>query len=204
MRTPETRSLQNSYFRIYFTTVTLSLYQEAPPTITPPSHHHHTTTTSTPLSPPAHHYHHHTTPSPTHQHRHHQQQQHKIVRSLQLCLRFTRYLSVSSRKPYRIGNIVNAIFGAIFGTECCWSAPLLTVVRPVSDRFQDAATCSLILETSDMKPFAISEYYLTQNLKFQWENKAKDNYPGLTRSTLTASACVTLYIISKMHAFRMF
>ena len=127
--------------------------------------------------------HHHTTITPPpHHHRHHQQQQHKIVRSLQLGLRFTRYLSVSSWKPYRIG-LPSTLwtlsqFRAIFGTECCWSAPLLTVVRPVSDRFQDAATCSLTLETSDMKPFAISEYYLTQNLKFQWENKAKDDYPG--------------------------
>ena len=53
------------------------------------------------------------------------------------------------------------------------------------------------LETSNMKPFAISEYYLTQYLKFRWENKAKEDYkpekngPGLTRST---SACVRFCI----------
>ena len=66
------------------------------------------------------------------------------------------------------------------------------------------------LEISNMKPFAINESHLTQNLKFQWETKAKEDYkpekngPGLTRSTLTASACVRLYNISKMHAFPMF
>ena len=61
-----------------------------------------------------------------------------------------------------------------------------------------------------MKPFAISESHLTKYRKLQGENKAKEDYksekngPGLTRSTLTASACVRLYNISKMHAFRMF
>ena len=35
--------------------------------------------------------------------------------------------------------IENVIFGAMFGTERCCSAPLLKVVRPVSDGFQDAA-----------------------------------------------------------------
>ena len=40
-----------------------------------------------------------------------------------------------------------------------------------------------------------------------YENKAKEDYKrekngtGLTQSTLTASACVRLYNISKMHAF---
>ena len=58
-----------------------------------------------------------------------------------------------------------------------------------------------------MKPFAISESHLTKYRKLQWENKAKEDYkpeqngPGLTRSTLTASACVRLYNISKMRAF---
>ena len=58
-----------------------------------------------------------------------------------------------------------------------------------------------------MKPFVISKSHLTQYLKFQQKNKAKEDYkpekngPGLTRSTLTASACVGLYNISKMHAF---
>ena len=57
-----------------------------------------------------------------------------------------------------------------------------------------------------MKPFAISESDLTQYLKFHGENKTKEDYkpeknrPGPTQSTLTASACVRLYNISKTHA----
>ena len=52
-----------------------------------------------------------------------------------------------------------------------------------------------------------NESHLTKYQKLQWENKAKEDYkpekngPGLTRSTLTASTCVRLYNISKMHAF---
>ena len=53
-----------------------------------------------------------------------------------------------------------------------------------------------------MKPFAI----LTQYLKFQRENKPKEDYkpekngPGLTQSA-TASARVRLHNILKMHVF---
>ena len=48
---------------------------------------------------------------------------------------------------------------------------------------------------------------LTQYLKFQWENTTREDYkrekngPWLTRSTLTASACVRLYNIPKMNTF---
>ena len=57
-----------------------------------------------------------------------------------------------------------------------------------------------------MKPFVI----LTQYLKFQWEDKAKEDYkpekngPEVTQSTLTASAGGRLYNFLEMHAFHMF
>ena len=58
-----------------------------------------------------------------------------------------------------------------------------------------------------MKPSMISESHLTLYLKFQWENKAKEDYkpekngPGLVRSTLTVSVCVRSYNSLKMHTF---
>ena len=58
-----------------------------------------------------------------------------------------------------------------------------------------------------MKPFAISESHLTHIGSFseaKKDYKPENNGPGLSRTTLTASACVKLYNISKMHAFPMF
>ena len=54
----------------------------------------------------------------------------------------------------------------------------------------------------------MTNHIAAKTLSFK-KNKAKEDYkpekngPGLTRSTLTASACVRLYNISKMHAFPM-
>ena len=61
-----------------------------------------------------------------------------------------------------------------------------------------------------MKPFAISESHLTLS-EVQWENKAKEDYKPEKKVAhhwqrtdsihITASACVRLYNISKLHAF---
>ena len=43
------------------------------------------------------------------------------------------------------------------------------------------------------------------SLNFAWiDYEPEKNGPGLSRSTLNASACVRLYNISKVHAFPMF